>query len=238
MRYAGQVTHQLALAYAFQVPPTTPRRTQAERRAVTRSRILEATAQCLLERGYAATTVSEVQDRAGVARGTVQHHFPTRTHLLIAATTHVVDLRLEAFARDTAGISPDADRLAAVVDLSWRDISSPAFFTALELWVAARTDTELRESLVHEEQRVFAEMRRLYAEALGPAITADPRAATLVELTVDFLSGLSLTAMLTGRIAEREMALRRWKRALAILLGGLPADQLLEGDPIPRFGSA
>lgn len=213
------------------------RRSQAERRASTRARILEATAQCLLERGYAATTVSEVQERAGVARGTVQHYFPTRTELLIAATTHVVDARLEAFRMDADAIPPDADRIPAVVDLAWRDLNSPTFFTALELWVAARTDAELRESLLHEEQRVFAEMRRLYAEALGPRLASDPRAETLVELTVDFLSGLSMTAMLSGRIAEREAALRRWKRALAILLGGLPADQLLEGEPIPRLGA-
>lgn len=227
----------LPRAYVFSVtrPPT--RRSQAERRASTRRRILEATAQSLLEKGYAATTVSEVQERAGVARGTVQHHFPTRTELLVAATTHVVDARLEAFRHDAEAIPSDADRIQTVVDLAWRDLNSPTFFTALELWVAARTDAELRESLVHEEHRVFAEMRRLYAEALGPALASDPRAETLVELTVDFLSGLSMTAMLTGRIAEREAALRRWKRALAILLGGLPADQLLEGEPIPRLGS-
>lgn len=213
------------------------RRSQAERRAATRTRILDATAECLLERGYAATTITEVQERAGMARGTVQHHFPTRTELLLAATTHVVDARLKAFRRDAADIPPDADRIQTVVDLAWRDLNSPAFFTALELWVAARTDAELRDGLIQEEHRVFAEMRRLYAEALGPQLSIDPRAETLVELTVDFLSGLSMTAMLTGRIAEREMALRRWKRALAILLGGLPADQLLEGEPIPHFGA-
>lgn len=211
-------------------------RSQAERRAATRARILDATAECLLERGYAATTISEVQERAGMARGTVQHHFPTRTELLIAATTHVVDARLDAFRKDAANIEHGADRIQAVVDLAWRDLNGPAFFTALELWVAARTDRELRDSLVQEEHRVFAEMRHLYGEALGLQLSTDPRAETLVEFTVDFLSGLSMTAMLTGRIAERETALRRWKRALAILLGGLPADQLLEGDPIPHLG--
>jgi len=211
------------------VPSPRPRRTQAERREATRARILECTAACLLERGYAATTISEVQGRAGLARGTVQHHFPTRSELLVSATTHVVDARLERFRREIALIPADQDRLHALVDLAWRDLNGPVFFTALELWVAARTDADLRERLVQEERRVFAEMRRLYADLLDAGEAPDPRAETLVEFTIDILTGLSMTTMLTGNLGEREAMLRRWRRALAVLLGSLPPEELLEG---------
>jgi AcrR family transcriptional regulator len=214
-----------------------PRRTQAQRRASTRALILDCTAQCLLERGYAATTVSAVQERAGLARGTVQHHFPTRTELLIAATTRVVDLRLEQFRREAELLPPGRDRLQSVVDLAWRDLNSPAFFTALDLWVAARTDTELRERLVHEERRVFTEMRRLYLEVVGEPYASDPRAEILVEFTIDLLTGLSMTAMLTGTLGEREAVVRRWKRALAVLIGILPSDELLDGSALPAVAS-
>ncbi|MDO3646321.1 TetR/AcrR family transcriptional regulator [Nocardia mangyaensis] len=210
-----------------------PRRTQAERRASTRARILACTAECLLERGYAATTVSAVQERAGLARGTVQHHFPTRAELLIAATTEVVDIRLARFRHEAELLPPGRDRLQSIVDLAWRDLNSPAFFTALDLWVAARTDADLRERLVHEERRVFTEMRRLYVEVLGEPYASDPRAQILVEFTIDLLTGLSMTAMLTGTLGEREAVVRRWKRALAVLVGQLPSDDLLDGSPLP-----
>ncbi len=213
---------------------TPPRRTQAERRASTRARILTCTADSLLERGYAATTISEIQERAGMARGTVQHHFPTRAELLIAAITHVVDARLEKFRREAELLPPDQDRMQAVVDLAWRDLNSPAFFTALELWVAARTDADLRERLLSEETRVFAEMRKLYAQVLCEPYTSDARTETLVEFTIALLSGLSVTAMLTGSLGQREAVLRRWKRALAVMVGQLPADELLEGRPLRR----
>jgi len=209
------------------VTTTAPRRTQAERRESTRSKILSCTAESLLERGFAATTISEVQERAGLARGTVQHHFPTRSELLVAATTHVVDARLDRFRHEISLVPQDQDRLQALVDLAWRDLNSPVFFTALELWVAARTDAELRERLVREERRVFAEMRELYAEMLGHEFAADPRTESLVEFTIDVLVGLSLTTMLTGNLGEREAMLRRWKRGLAVLVGRMPADQLL-----------
>lgn len=204
------------------MPPPPVRRTQAERRATTRARILDATAASLVEKGYAATTVSEVQERAGVARGTLQHHFPTRSELLVAATTHVVDLRLAAFRRSIDRMADDTDRIRTTVDLAWNDLSGPVFYAAVELWVAARTDPELRANLVAEEERVFREMRALYAEALGPDLADDPRAATLVEFTVDFLSGLSMTAMLTGKRPEQEKNVEQWKRALAVLAESFP----------------
>lgn len=210
-----------------------PRRTQAQRRESTRARILACTAECLLERGYAATTVSAVQERAGLARGTVQHHFPTRAELLIAATTEVVDQRLERFRHEAELLPPGRDRLQSIVDLAWRDLNSPAFFTALDLWVAARTDAELRERLVHEERRVFTEMRTLYRDVLGEPYASDPRAELVVEFTIDLLTGLSMTAMLTGTLGEREAVVRRWKRALAVLMGQLSSEDLLDGSPLP-----
>ncbi|WP_206056541.1 TetR/AcrR family transcriptional regulator [Nocardioides sp. GY 10113] len=205
-----------------------PRRTQAERRATTRALILDSTAACLLEVGLAATTVSEVQDRTGLARGTIQHHFPTRAELLVGAVSHLVDARIERFRADAALIDPDADRMEAVVDLIWRDLSSPIFFAALELWVAARTDPDLRAALLPEEARLLATMRTMYAENLGDPLATDPRTASLVELTVDLLTGLSMLTMLGARASTRESVVRNWKQALRTLWAGQPAE-----DPAP-----
>lgn len=205
-----------------------PRRTQAERRTATRTRILDCTASCLLERGFSATTISEVQKRTGLARGTVQHHFPTRTDLLLATIAHVVEARLDQVRRQAERID-DEDRLQAFVDIVWRDLNSPAFFTALELWVAARTDPDLRDRLVPEERRVFAEMRRVYATVLDDHHVRDPRVESVVEFTIDVLTGLSMTTMLTGDLGERQAMLRRWKRAVAVLLGVIPQDELISG---------
>ncbi|BBH16784.1 TetR family transcriptional regulator [Nocardioides baekrokdamisoli] len=208
---------------------TPPRRSQAERRAASRKKILDSTAQCLIERGYAATTISEIQQRTGLARGTLQHHFPTRADLLITTVTHVVDTRVDAFQREAAALPEDIDRIDALVELVWRDLNSPAFFAAVELWVAARTDADLRTQLLQEEARVFAEMRRVYAACLGEPLATDPRTPELIEFTIDLLTGLSMTTMLTGSLGDREAVLRRWKLALAVLSGRAPAEQMLEG---------
>jgi hypothetical protein len=71
-------------------------------------------------------------------------------------------------------------------------------------------------------------MRELYADTLGEPYTSDPRIDTLVEFTVDLLTGLSLATMLAPDPSARDAVLQRWKRALAVLAGLLPAGELLD----------
>ena len=49
--------------------PSRPRRTQAERTAETRSKLIEATVECLIDHGYSGTTTLAVCRRAGVSHG-------------------------------------------------------------------------------------------------------------------------------------------------------------------------
>lgn len=204
------------------------RRSQQERRETTRSLLLDATVACLVERGYAGTTVGEVLDRAEVARGTLLHHFPTKTDLLVAAVGHVAQSRAELWQRESLQLASRPVHLGtavdALVDLAWRDLSSPAFFAGLELWVAARTEPELQAALAPVEAGLFDSIRDTLLGVLGDELAADRRASTLVQFTVDLLTGLSLSTILTGAggvDGARQLILRRWKRALLVLFGEL-----------------
>lgn len=204
------------------------RRTQEERSAATRTRLLAAASACLLEHGYAETTIARVQEAAGLARGTLLHHFPTRADLMVAATVHLVEQRMTAFRVEADQIGEDGDRLQAVIDLAWRDLSSPEFYTALELWVAARTDPDLKRVLLVEEKRLFRTIHAGTAAVLGPAYAEDPRVPTVVEFTIDVLTGLSMMNMLTQSLGHRDVLLTRWRRTLGILLGELDPGTLLD----------
>jgi len=58
-----------------------PRRREPEQK---RARLLEAARSLFAERGYAATTTAQLAREAGVAEGTVFHHFPSKRALLEA----------------------------------------------------------------------------------------------------------------------------------------------------------
>lgn len=199
------------------MPDKPVRRTQQERSTATRARVLDATMASLVEDGYAATTISRVQDRAGVARGTLLHHFPTRAVLLASVVEDVAARRLRVLEdRDHAAGGWDA-----AVDLVWGDLQSPVFLAVLELWVAARTDTDLRDALVPVERIVFESVHRAITVLVDDA---DPRVPTLVQFTIDLLTGSTMTTLLVDDIRPQQVLLDRWRRAIPVLLGRAGAD--------------
>jgi AcrR family transcriptional regulator len=128
--------------------PSSPprRRTQAERTAATRERLLLATFESLVEVGYARTSTPEVLRRSGVSRGALLHHFPTKSDLVTAAVDYVFERQLREY-RETFGQLEDTveDRAAEAIELLWTKLSGDTFYAWLELIVAARTDPVLEE---------------------------------------------------------------------------------------------
>jgi AcrR family transcriptional regulator len=124
------------------------RRTQAERRATTRAALLEACVECLLEHGYAGLTTAAVVSRAGVSRGAQAHHFSTKAELVVAALRHVSDqLAAEVIAELPSPPRGVAEAQLELLDQLWRLHTDRLFPALMELWLAARTDPELRAAL-------------------------------------------------------------------------------------------
>lgn len=201
------------------MPERIERRSQQERTAATRTRVVDATISSLIELGYAATTISRIQERAGVARGTLLHHFPTRAALLVAVVEDVTSRRLGVLG-DRVQQQRDGGWDAAV-ELIWQDLQSPAFLAALELWVAARTDPDLRAALVPVERTVFESVHRAVTTMVDDD---DPRVPTLVQFTIDLLTGSTMTTLLVDDGDSQRVLITRWRRALETLLGRAAPD--------------
>lgn len=190
---------------------------QAERSRSTRLRLLDATIECLVERGWAGTTTTGVAERAGVSRGAQLHHYPTKSALVLAAVEHLAELRA-AELRDQVGALPRGrDRVGPTVDLLAGLFTGQLFIAALEVWVAARTDPELRAALVPVEARFGREVHRLTVQMLR----ADESRAGVretVQATLDLLRGLGMADLLTDDSRRRARLLRVHKRQLAAAL--------------------
>ena len=126
-----------------------------------RARLLEATVELLVERGFAGTSTTLVSERAGVSRGAQLHHFPTKNDLVVAAVEHLTELRGAELADAVAQLPTGKRRTRAVLEMLGDHFTSPVFTAALELWVAARTDAALLAAVAPLEQRVGRETHRL-----------------------------------------------------------------------------
>jgi AcrR family transcriptional regulator len=197
---------------------TTTRVPQADRSRAMRSRLLEATVELLVERGFSGTSTTLVSERAGVSRGAQLHHFPTKNDLVVAAVEHLTELRGAELADAFDALPPGPGRTRAVVRMLGEHFSSQVFTAALELWVAARTDEALLAAVSPLEQRVGRETHRLTVEALGVDETR-PGHRELVQATLDLVRGLGLAATITDDTRRRRRILDQWARSLDATLG-------------------
>jgi AcrR family transcriptional regulator len=192
---------------------------QQERSRVTQQRLLTATIECLVDHGWSGATTTVIAERAGVSRGAQLHHYPTRAALVIAAVEHLCELRgaeLRLEAAELDGASPE-QRLDRVIDMLATAYTGSLFIAALELWVAARTDPELRHALIPLEARLGREMHRLTVDLLR-ADESKPGVREAVQASLDLLRGLGVANMLTDDSARRAALLTVWKEQLASLL--------------------
>ena len=117
---------------------------------MTRLAILEATIKCLLELGYANTTTALIANYAGVSRGAMMHHFPSRMSVMRAVVDHLHQLRLQEYLELMADIDDPQSTLTRQViresvEAAWQYVNLPSFLAYQELLSASRTDAELRQ---------------------------------------------------------------------------------------------
>lgn len=170
-------------------------RTQAERSAATRVRLLDATIDCLVELGWSGTSTTEVVRRAGVSRGAQVHHYPTKEDLVVAAVEHLCGRRMAEY-RATLERLPASERTpAASIDLLWSIWSGPPLEAWLELIVACRTRPALRARFVELEHRFFDAAVALFRET-QPEMAGDPEFARMaLRFTFCLLDGLALARL-------------------------------------------
>jgi AcrR family transcriptional regulator len=143
-----------------------PRRTQADRRADTRSRLLRAAAELFASQGYDAVSVDEVAAAADRSSGALYAHFGSKHGLLKAL--------LESWQETTAAVVQAefavAPNTAARMEALWRNIADPPddlgaewLLLEHELWLRAVRDPEVGEGL----RRRYAQVRTSMSEGFG-----------------------------------------------------------------------
>lgn len=80
-----------------------------------RRRILAAAVDLFAEHGYDATSVSQVINRAGVAKGGFYHHFASKDDLLYAVYGDLIERQLDGMQRILGQRMPPAQTLRALI---------------------------------------------------------------------------------------------------------------------------
>lgn len=162
-------------------PRRPARRTQAERTAAMRGRILEAAVTCLYRQGYGATTTVSVATTAKVSRGAMLHHFPSKADLMLATLAHVLALNADSFLAASNAIPDPWERYAALPDLRLEVAQQPAGVAFMEIVVGARSDEAVRSRFAEFQAQIdgrTSQRMAEWAQGSGVKVTARDQAVS------------------------------------------------------------
>lgn len=192
------------------VPPVTPRELprgphRLAREIVLasqRGRMLEAMAEVVAEKGYAATTVADVIGRAGVSRRTFYEHFRDKEACFLAAYDTGVELLLDTLrAVDVTQLDPQEAARARIRAYLETLAAEPAFARTFLIEVAAAGPAALeRREAVHDRFAGLVREQFEAARAQVPQLGSPPEEVYLA--AVGATDAVVSRLVARGRVAE------------------------------------
>jgi AcrR family transcriptional regulator len=178
-------------------PPKRQDGRRAEARGTARERLLDAAEAVFAESGYRGALVEDIATRAGLTKGALYWHFPSKQDLFFALIEERVDRRVLGFLALVERFGGDAEPTPEISAGLARmvDEERGLFLLMREFWSLAVREPELRERYV---ERQFA-----LTEAIARVVTARQEAIG-APLTVE-ANGLAtaLIALANGLAEER-----------------------------------
>jgi AcrR family transcriptional regulator len=197
---------------------------RTRRRFQTRQRLYEAAVALIAERGFAAATVDEIAERAGVAKGTVYYNFPSKNALFEALLRHGVDLLTDSFREAVAGLPPRA-AIAALVRAQLAYIQRYRAFAQLLLSEMWRSDQDWQQTVGLLREQAVA----VVAEVLAAGVASGDLPDDLdVGLTASALFGAGLVVAMDWLVFQPTRSIDDVQAALMAIvrarMGPPPAD--------------
>jgi AcrR family transcriptional regulator len=203
-------------------PSRTVRGPHAERTAAMRQRLIQTAIACVCDLGYAATTTQLVTDRAGVSRGAILHHFPTKVDLMVAVAEYAASYQTEWLRERLGDVPKGMPEFLALTQASWEVVIQPPAIALMEIMMATRADATLAERLPAVVQALEARQRQgvwRMAERLG--VTDRKTVEAMVRLHRAALRGLAIELNLTGDREEVEASVRLLEHYKRVITGEL-----------------
>lgn len=212
--------------------PKRTRRTQAERSQTTQKKILDATLDCLMKYGLRDTSTVDVTRRAGVSRGALLHHYPTKELLLQQTLQYLLRAEVDDILRMADEV--DSGRMGLddfLADL-WERFSGRLYMISLEYIVAARTDPALREVLAEVAWEFNTSLDALWERLMLNSDLAPRERRLALNSTLCLMRGMSAQGIWRDDPQFFREMLEFWKQTLvkAGIIGPPQSQQERSGD--------
>lgn len=171
-------------------------RTNEERNAETRAKLIKAAIHCLRAYGYAATSVTLVAEMARLSRGAVLYQFGSKVDLMLAVAEQVVREQNKFMQERVQQYAPGRDRFIGLTEATWESVNQPGSQALLEITMASRTDPELGERFpAMAEELANSQRRGAWSLAVLAGITDHEAVDAMSQLHRAAMEGMALKAL-------------------------------------------
>jgi len=195
------------------------RRTQRERRAESEQKLLDATAQLIVERGFGQLSLTAIGKRAGYSHALVNHLFGTKA-ALIERLNDTVDELYRSRMSPAVGREEGVEAVVVFVKtyLALVTSSDPIARVHVVLWAQAVAGAlDLRDSRIQWDRHFREGVTDVIARAIGRSGT-DPYCETTAFVIVGLLRGVAMQHLLDPAAVSLPAAIDRAADAVRGLL--------------------
>jgi len=198
------------------------RRSQAERSALTRERVVQAVIDLIADEGIASATASRIASRAGVTWGAIAHQFGDKDSVLLAVAEHGFTQLSRTLVENLGEGATSRERMDVLIDETWRRLNTRSSLAFLEIVLNARNldHGQLRS---RQEALIVTHTRQIWSDLFGEFDVDDKAIDTARKLTFAALLGMSIQSKMGPRKLRFTHEIETLK-VLALSMLGLDAE--------------
>jgi AcrR family transcriptional regulator len=212
----------MAAKPSMTTPSPKPRRSQADRSAATRAKVIAAARDILCAQGYSGATMHAIRDATGMSLGAIQHQFPTKAKIMAAVAAEFAAYRIQVYTQAIRRGTTPREAMENLIDANFEMVSRPEMAALLEIHLARRNDPDLDREVAPSTRRFDRRVRLWGHIILHAAGIVDDEAHQGLQLLNNAVTrGLTVEYIRNPNKAAIERSVQLWKKQmLALIFGG------------------
>lgn len=180
-------------------PKSERRRTQEERSATTREKVIQAAIDCIVEEGLHNTTAARIAARSGVTWGAIAHQFGDKDSVFFAVVERNTEIYRQHLSRALESVGESAsERIGALIDVTWSYLNEPASYAFAELIIHNRASTNAK-IIAQQDELSNKMMQEIWRRFFGEFGISAEKLETARNVVLATLQGLILMRLITHR---------------------------------------
>lgn len=194
-------------------PKFAPRRTQAERSESTRRLLLDAAIKLIRKNGFGGLKTVEVADLAGVSRGALMHHFPSKHELVVAVLTYVNEITFTQSTRRAQSARQDkGDPIDSIIKDAQDFFFGDYFFIELAVGMSDDSTRQLRRETQQFVRQTRFSIEATWLDTLIASGIPEPLARDVLALTLSVVRGFSVRTLIESDPERFSRLLGVWSK--------------------------